>query len=147
MSSLADRVKQRMTELKLRHSLRARLAQVKPPSVAQWLNGRTKEISGETLLLAATALQCSPKWLATGVGPRNAEEGHRAEEPRAAYVFDRISDQEAEALRLFKSLSATNQAEAMAVLRWLATKQTSAFKATGKQQRDPVPGTHHSAAA
>jgi phage repressor protein C with HTH and peptisase S24 domain len=47
----------------------ARAAKVKPPSVSDWFNGRTKSLRGEPLLAVAKALGVSPLWLNTGRGP------------------------------------------------------------------------------
>ena len=46
----------------------ARACKVKPPSVSDWLNGRTKNLEGSHLYLAAKFLKCEPLWLATGKG-------------------------------------------------------------------------------
>lgn len=146
MSSLADRVNQRMGQLALRQVDLARLSQVKPASVAQWRNGRTKEISGETLLLAAAALKCTPKWLATGLGPVGPEDspppGHCAKEPDV-YTLDALAK---EALKLFQALPPLGQADAIDYLKYLGTKHPSTFKTTGTQQRNPIPGAKKRAA-
>lgn len=146
MSSLADRVNQRMEHLALRQVDLARLSQVKPASVAQWRNGRTKEISGETLLLAAAALKCSPKWLATGLGPVGPEEpppeGHCAREPEL-YKLDALAR---EALKMFQALPPIGQAEAIDYLKYLSAKHPSAFKTTGTQQCNQIPGATKRAA-
>ncbi|EIK96083.1 putative phage repressor [Pseudomonas sp. M47T1] len=47
----------------------ARACGIKPPSVNDWLSGKTKTIEGENLLNAAEALKVIPMWLATGKGP------------------------------------------------------------------------------
>lgn len=146
MSSLADRVNQRMQALALRQVDLARLSQVRPASVAQWRNGRTKELTGETLLLAAAALRCTPKWLATGVGPVEIEQtdiqAHAAREPDP-WALDANA---CEALRMFQALPPLGQAEALDYLKYLSTKHPSAFKTTGTQQRDQVPGATKRAA-
>lgn len=41
----------------------ARHCGVKPPSVAEWRSGKTKELTGSNLLLAADYFKVSPKWL------------------------------------------------------------------------------------
>ena len=46
----------------------ARACGVKPPSVTDWLSGRTKTLEGKNLLSAAAFLKVSPDWLATGKG-------------------------------------------------------------------------------
>ena len=42
---------------------------IKPPSVSDWLTGKTKSLEGTNLLKAATFLGVSAKWLADGIGP------------------------------------------------------------------------------
>ena len=42
---------------------------IKPPSVSDWLSGRTKNIEGENLLNAAEYLNVEPRWLISGTGP------------------------------------------------------------------------------
>lgn len=145
MSSLAERVDSRMQAVGLRQVDLARLCQVAPASVAQWRNGRTKEITGETLLLAAAALQCSPKWLATGKGPIDA---NVAAAPPAIREPDpwQMDALAKEALKMFQALPALGQAEALDYLRYLTTKHPSTFKTTGTQQRDQVPSAAKRAA-
>lgn len=41
---------------------------VKPPSVSDWLTGKTKTIEGGNLLAAAHCLGVRPEWLANGTG-------------------------------------------------------------------------------
>jgi transcriptional regulator with XRE-family HTH domain len=48
----------------------ATAAEVKSSSVAGWLNGKTKELSGPVLLRVADFFGVSKEWLATGKGPR-----------------------------------------------------------------------------
>jgi hypothetical protein len=43
---------------------------VKPPTSFHWGSGKTKNIKGEPLLLAAAAFGVTPGWLATGKGPK-----------------------------------------------------------------------------
>jgi hypothetical protein len=47
-----------------------RAANVKSSSVAGWLSGKTKELSGPVLLRVADFFGVSKEWLATGKGPR-----------------------------------------------------------------------------
>jgi len=47
----------------------ARACGVKPPSVTDWLSGRTKTLAGPNLLKAARFLGVSPDWLASAKGP------------------------------------------------------------------------------
>ncbi|WP_376765352.1 helix-turn-helix domain-containing protein [Bordetella hinzii] len=48
----------------------ARAAGIKPPSVADWLNGKTKNIRGANLVTVARLLNVSEAWLADGTPPR-----------------------------------------------------------------------------
>jgi transcriptional regulator with XRE-family HTH domain len=123
MSTLAERVTQRMEIVSIKQADLARASNVRPASIAQWRNGRTKAITGETLLLAAQALQCSPKWLATGLGPVNDSPPprHAAHEPMG-WAMD---DAERELLKIFGQLSDTGRQEALAVLRYVAAKETA----------------------
>ncbi|WP_231909592.1 hypothetical protein [Cupriavidus nantongensis] len=50
----------------------ARACGVRAPSVADWLNGRTKRLEGANLLAAAEFLRVNPWWLATGKGKIHA---------------------------------------------------------------------------
>jgi transcriptional regulator with XRE-family HTH domain len=51
----------------------ARAAGVKPPSVADWFNGKTHSLKGEVLLGAAAYLKVRPEWLGSGKGPMEIE--------------------------------------------------------------------------
>lgn len=42
---------------------------VKPPSVSDWLSGKSKTMEGSNLVTAAEFLKVRAKWLATGRGP------------------------------------------------------------------------------
>lgn len=46
----------------------ARAVGVKPPSVSDWLSGKSKTMEGENLLKASKFLGVNPNWLATGNG-------------------------------------------------------------------------------
>lgn len=48
----------------------ARHCQVEPPSVSDWVTGRTKTLEGKNLLLAAQYFRVEPHWLATGRGSK-----------------------------------------------------------------------------
>jgi len=125
----------------LRQADLARLAQVKPSSVAQWRNGRTKEISGETLLLAASALGCSPKWLATGVGPVSEDQRPPVVAETTSWNLEPF---EREILKLVRTLPKAGRDEALTLLQYVASKH-GAPHPTGAQQRDPVPGAKRAA--
>ena len=66
---LKDRISARMLVRQCKAADLARACGVKPPSVSNWLSGKTKELKGETLLRAAAFLEVNPEWLAYGSGP------------------------------------------------------------------------------
>jgi transcriptional regulator with XRE-family HTH domain len=47
----------------------ARVCEVSPPSVSDWLSGKTKTLAGMNLVKAARLLNVNPEWLGTGRGP------------------------------------------------------------------------------
>lgn len=70
MTTFADRLKSAMAgPPKFKQVELARACGIKPPSVADWLNGRSVNIEGKNLLSAAKALNVRPEWLSTGRGP------------------------------------------------------------------------------
>lgn len=73
MSTLQERIKKLLTgPPKISQAALARACGIKPPSVNDWVSGKTKSIEGENLLRAAAFLKVSPLWLATGRGAMNA---------------------------------------------------------------------------
>ncbi|PZU20085.1 MAG: peptidase S24 [Shinella sp.] len=71
MKTLAERLKYAMEVLppkKIKGVELARAVGVKPPSVSDWLSGKSKTMEGENLLRAAHHLNVNPIWLATGKG-------------------------------------------------------------------------------
>lgn len=121
MSSLADRVTDRLKALGMTPAELARASKVKPPSVSAWMSGDTKTIKGENLLRAASALQCSPHWLASGRGAKTmdgtASAAHVAREESVDYITDKLVEEGAEILRL---LDRQSRAEALQWLRGYA---------------------------
>jgi phage repressor protein C with HTH and peptisase S24 domain len=70
MRNLQDRLRAAMAgPPKITQAALARACGIKPPSVNDWLSGKTKAIEGENLLHAAELLKVTPMWLATGRGP------------------------------------------------------------------------------
>lgn len=70
MRTLQERLKLVMAgPPKISQAALARACGIKPPSVNDWLSGKTKSIEGENLLHAAHLLKVAPMWLATGRGP------------------------------------------------------------------------------
>jgi transcriptional regulator with XRE-family HTH domain len=71
MSTLSDRLNAALTgPPRLSQADLARACGVKPPSVSDWISGKTKRLSGSNLLAAARFLGVNPEWLASGKGPR-----------------------------------------------------------------------------
>ena len=70
MSTLAERLREAMDAAGIKQVEVARAAGIKPPSVADWLNGKTKNIRGANLVMVAQLLNVSEAWLADGVLPR-----------------------------------------------------------------------------
>lgn len=71
MKTLAERLKYAMDILpskKIKGVELARAVGVKPPSVSDWLSGKSKTMEGENLLKAAKFLGVNANWLATGNG-------------------------------------------------------------------------------
>lgn len=71
MKTLAERLKYAMEVLpskKIKGVELARAVGVKPPSVSDWLSGKSKTMEGENLLRASKHLNVNPVWLATGNG-------------------------------------------------------------------------------
>jgi DNA-binding transcriptional regulator YdaS (Cro superfamily) len=77
MDSLKDRLLKGMDgPPRISQAALARACGVRPPSVTNWLSGRTKRLEGANLLAAARALNVSPDWLSSGNGPMRRELGH-----------------------------------------------------------------------
>lgn len=71
MKTLSERLKYAMEVLppkKVKGVELARAVGVKPPSVSDWLSGKSKTMEGPNLIRAAQFLKVNSKWLATGVG-------------------------------------------------------------------------------
>ena len=77
MKTLAERLKYAMEVLppkKIKGVDLARAVGVKPPSVSDWLSGKSKNMDGPNLIRAAQFLKVNSKWLATGIGKPNDDE-------------------------------------------------------------------------
>lgn len=71
MKTLAERLRYAMEVLppkKIKGVDLARAVGVKPPSVSDWLSGKSKTMEGENLLKTSKFLDVSASWLATGNG-------------------------------------------------------------------------------
>lgn len=70
MNTLAERLKESLDQSpEFTASGLARACGIKPPSVSDWLSGKTKKMEGANLLSASEYLGVNPWWLATGKGP------------------------------------------------------------------------------
>lgn len=71
MNTLAERLRYAMEVLppkKIKGVDLARAVGVKPPSVSDWLSGKSKTMEGENLLKVSKFLGINPNWLASGNG-------------------------------------------------------------------------------
>lgn len=68
-STLAERVALALTEAGKTQADMARGTGIKPPSISDWVSGKTKSLKGASLLKAAAFLKVNEKWLSEGVGP------------------------------------------------------------------------------
>ena len=50
----------------------ARYCRVKPPSVADWVSGKTKKLDGDNLLRLSEFFSANPVWVSTGKGRKEA---------------------------------------------------------------------------
>lgn len=84
MKTLAERLKYAMEVLphkKVKGVDLARAVGVKPPSVSDWLSGKSKTMEGENLLKASKFLGVNPNWLASGNGsPTDNDKKNKDEE-------------------------------------------------------------------
>jgi len=135
-STLAERVKERLQALGMKNAELARLCGVQPPTSFNWASGKTKAIKGEPLLKAAAALQVTPKWLATGRGPKLESDEPDimfsaietpppvAQELPAQYNLAE-PDPAHIAAEIVRHLPPAVASEALAYLRWLAGRHTA----------------------
>ncbi|MBE0440575.1 helix-turn-helix domain-containing protein [Psychrobacter sp. FME13] len=70
MNSAADRINQRMSELKVSQADIKRATGAGKATISSWVNGSTKP-SGEYASKLAAYLRCNTDWLLTGVGSMN----------------------------------------------------------------------------
>lgn len=71
MKTLAERLRYAMEVLppkKIKGVDLARAVGVKPPSVSDWLSGKSRTMEGENLLKASKFLGVNANWLASGIG-------------------------------------------------------------------------------
>jgi transcriptional regulator with XRE-family HTH domain len=86
--ALSDRMREAMAgPPKVSQAALARACSVKPPSVNDWLSGKTKTIEGANLLAAAAHLNVNALWLATGKGAREGGVKNGVQEmPTASHI-------------------------------------------------------------
>lgn len=82
---------------------------IQPPSVSEWLSGRTKNMEGANLLAAAKFLRVSPDWLATGKGEM------RPSDPTKLVTQDDLDL--AEIAVIYKSLDPANKARVKSIIK------------------------------
>lgn len=70
MTTLSERVKERMVATGINNAQLAKAAGVEPPTSYNWSSGKTKQIKAGPLLVAAAALGVTPEWLNTGKGQK-----------------------------------------------------------------------------
>ncbi len=106
MNSLADRLSKALQQKKgLTQAGLARACGVKPPSVSDWINGKTKTIEAANLINAAEYLGVRAKWLATGKGRSEINEptaAHHAAE-HIDQQFESTSNKVKQALDVLES--------------------------------------------
>lgn len=123
LSTLAERIRERLDALEMSDAELARQAKVKPPSVFAWLSGETKSIKGDNLLRAAAALKVTPEWLAYGIGRKLLDNGAApppiANEPATYYGDTTI----VEAIKLLESMNSAARVEALSFLKVFASKK------------------------
>lgn len=77
MSSLAERIEELTAGMSRGWQVKlAAACNIKPPSVSDWVTGKTLTIDGQNLLAAAAFFRVEPKWLQSGKGRKwSAENG------------------------------------------------------------------------
>ncbi|AEJ02196.1 helix-turn-helix domain protein [Nitrosomonas sp. Is79A3] len=82
---------------------------IQPPSVSEWLSGRTKNMEGANLLAAAKFLRVNPDWLATGKGEM------RPSDPTKLVTQDDLDL--AEIAAIYKNLDPANKARVKSIIK------------------------------
>jgi phage repressor protein C with HTH and peptisase S24 domain len=75
MNTLSERITFLLEFKSVSKAELAKACGVKPPSVSNWVDGRTKKLEGESLVRASIFFACNPLWLATGIGEPFAKVG------------------------------------------------------------------------
>ena len=79
MKTLAERVREAISAKGCSITELAIASGVKPPSVSDWLSGKTKTLKSATALRASRFLGVNVTWLAEGAGPMTLKNGERSE--------------------------------------------------------------------
>ena len=93
MNTLAERLRYAMqfaTPKKVKGVELAAAVGVKPPSVSDWLSGKSKTMEGENLLKTSKYLNVNPAWLASGVGEMRPKSVTSTEDPSLAELLQKI---------------------------------------------------------
>lgn len=119
-TTLSERVQDRMAVMDLSNAQLAVACKVKPPTSFNWASGKTKNIKGVPLLLAAKALGVTPEWLSTGVGDKYPKQSTSTKVQEATVEYlpqPKLDDLSTELLALFSQLDATGKNEYLVFLR------------------------------
>ena len=110
MQTLAERIKIALKgPPKVTQKALADACGVQPPSVSEWLSGRTKNMEGANLLAAAKFLRINPDWLATGKGEM------RSSDPIKLVTQDDVDL--AEIAAIYKRLDPDNKARVKSIIK------------------------------
>lgn len=127
VTTLRDRLEKAFAENpELTKAELARACGVRPPSVSDWFNGRTKRLTGTNLLSAARYLGVSETWLATGRGPMSPSpqttvQPSQLQRPDPAILVETQAFLERAFLALGKQFSLRAEADLFAdVYQWVA---------------------------
>jgi transcriptional regulator with XRE-family HTH domain len=91
MSQLAQRIRQRLSDLDMSQRELADRCAVSAPAVNDWVTGKTQSLKASTLLKAAKALGVSPQWLENGVGVKSPRDDNRLSD--YASLLDPLANQ------------------------------------------------------
>jgi transcriptional regulator with XRE-family HTH domain len=122
MSTLAERLSEAMKgPPKVSGATLAKACRVKPPSVSDWLSGKTKTMEGSNLLAAARCLNVDPDWLATGIGTKKFRSARHVAEESPPYLSDHATIDAA--IALVRQIAPDQLPETISFLKWqLASK-------------------------
>ncbi len=114
MSSLATRVLDALTSSGKRQTELAVACKVRPPSVNDWLSGKTKSMKAATAHRAAAFLGVNFLWLTEGRGPMRGGEPDLLQQPEGIATCDDL-------LKSYLSMSPLEQAKFKGALRYIET--------------------------